>query len=168
MSKSGRSAGESLLAIDVRPHWLGYAAFQGSERLLDFGVVNFGVPDAGVVRFLSLLELFRPLEVVLRKIARRSRRNWPVTKMLIRSVKRECQLRSIPVVLVSEATLFQEFRARGRANKREDAALFAEYFPQLAWRVPPPRKLWHHEHRNMPIFDAVALAMSHLGKHESR
>jgi len=164
MNPSGGNPGERLLALDIRPHWLGYAAFQSSASLLDFGVINFDAPDAGVDRFLSLLELFRSQTVVLRKIAWRSRRNLPATRVLIRAVKRECHLRSIPVVFVSEAKLWQEFRARGAANKREDAASFAQTFPELAWRVPPPRRLWQHEHRNMPIFDAVALATSHFGK----
>jgi len=125
--------------------WLGYAAFQGSARLLDFGVTNFRIRESGVLRLSSLLEVFRPANVVVRKIARRSKRNRPATKAFIRSVERECQLRSIRVVLVSEARLRREFRARGVANKREDAASFAQRFPELDWRVPPPRKLWHHE-----------------------
>jgi hypothetical protein len=35
----------------------------------------------------------------------------------------------------------------------------ARQFPELSWKLPPTRKRWHHEHKNMPIFDAVALGV---------
>jgi hypothetical protein len=155
---------ERVLSIDIRPHWFGYAAFQGPARLLDFGVTNFGTHCEGILRFLSLLNVLRPERVVLRKIGPRSRRNWPATKALVISVQRECRLRSIQVVLANEAMLRDQFWARGGSNKQEDAALLAQDFPELAWRLPPPRKTWQHEHRNMPIFDAVALGVSYFPK----
>jgi hypothetical protein len=145
---------------------LGYAAFQGPERLLDFGVTNFRTAESGVLRFLALLELLRPTLIVIRKITPESRRNCTATKNLVQSVKRECRLRSIQIVFISEARLHRQFRRRGTPNKQSDAALLASQFPELDWRVPPPRKTWQHEHRNMPVFDAVAVALSYFAQCE--
>ena len=46
-------------------------------------------------------------------------------------------------------------------TKQDAASLLAQQFPGLSWKEPPPRKRWQHEHKNMPIFDAVALGMTY-------
>jgi len=70
-------------------------------------------------------------------------------------------------VFVSEAMLRAHFRKREASTKQEIASLLAQDFPDLAWRLPPPRKAWQHEHRNMPMFDAVALGTSYFASTQS-
>jgi hypothetical protein len=54
------------------------------------------------------------------------------------------------------------FQALDACTKQEIASLLTQRFAELAWKLPSPRKTWQHEHRNMPIFDAVALGAAHF------
>ncbi|MHB8217075.1 MAG: hypothetical protein ACYDDS_13450 [Candidatus Sulfotelmatobacter sp.] len=47
-------------------------------------------------------------------------------------------------------------------TKYQAASLLARVFPEIASKVPPPRKLWQTEAWNMLIFDALALGISYL------
>ena len=53
-------------------------------------------------------------------------------------------------------------RPRTTTNKYEEAALLAVIFPQLAPRVPPPRKPWDTERRGIILFEAVAVTHNWL------
>jgi hypothetical protein len=46
-------------------------------------------------------------------------------------------------------------------TKVELAATLAMIFPELAWRLPPKRKIWQSEHRRQTAFDAIALAVGY-------
>ncbi|MGI9102201.1 MAG: hypothetical protein ACR2IF_07125 [Terriglobales bacterium] len=63
-----------------------------------------------------------------------------------------------------EERLWNYFSARDTRTKQEIASLLAKIFPELSWRLPPPRKTWQHEHDNMPIFDAAGVGMVYVGK----
>ena len=140
------------------------AAFGSPGRLLDFGVKRFALRPAGELGFASLLRALRPGVIVVRKIARGSKRDRPITKGAIRSMRRLSRQLSIRVVLVSEAGLRGCFVAHKLRTKQERAALLVRKFPALAWRLPPPRPIWRKEHWNMPIFDAVALGVTHFAE----
>ena len=53
-------------------------------------------------------------------------------------------------------------RPKPRKNKYEEAALLALIFPQLAPRVPPPRKAWDPERRGVILFEAVGVTHTWL------
>jgi hypothetical protein len=53
-------------------------------------------------------------------------------------------------------------KQRGCESKHSIAVLLAEWFPELALRVPAKRKLWESEPHNALLFDAVAIAVAYL------
>jgi hypothetical protein len=69
----------------------------------------------------------------------------------------------VKVSLVSEKRIQERFLEDEAKTKYQVALFLVRAFPLLAWRLPPPRKSWEGEHRNMGIFDAVALALAYLG-----
>jgi hypothetical protein len=68
----------------------------------------------------------------------------------------------IRVERLSDHALRQHFAGLGAHNKEQRVALLVQRFSDLSWRVPPARKRWQHEHKNMPIFDAVATGVVYM------
>jgi hypothetical protein len=151
-----------IIAMDVRPHWFGFAVFEAPTQLLDFGLTRIASPRSGELRFSWLIRCFRPRLVVLRRLSPRSRRKQPGTETLLRLLQHLSHRSSIEVERVSERQLRQYFSKHGASSKDEIACLLAGIFPHLYWKLPPRRKSWQHEHKNMPIFDGVALGIAHF------
>ncbi len=162
MKPQSLSTNHRVLALDVRPHRLGYAVFETPARLVDFGVTRFESLHAGVRRVTALVGRFGPTTVVLRKIARRSTRNRPLTRTVIRLISRQARRSSIFVAFVGDRQVRVSLGNDRTLTKHQAASLLARAFPELAWRLPQPRQPWEPEHWNMPIFDAVALGVSYL------
>jgi hypothetical protein len=113
--------------------------------------------NRGKLRFVRLLTSFRPHLVLIRGEGHRSD-----TRAFRRSVVHLSGQLSIPVERVSNRALVRYFEGLGVHNKEHRASLLARRFIELAWKVPSPRKRWQHEHKNMPIFDAVAIGIAHI------
>jgi len=162
MSTKALDKGRRVLALDVRPHRLGYAVFETPLRLIDFGVTRFDSADAGMSRVTALIGRFGPNAVVLRKITRRSTRNRPLTRAVLRLISRQVRHSSIPVAAFSNRQVRASLGKTQARTKHQVASLLSHAFPELAWRMPPPRKPWQPEPWNMPIFDAVAIGVSYF------
>ncbi len=162
MKPKNLNANRRLLAVDVRPHRLGYAVFETPLHLLDFGGTRVHSPHSSLCRVDALVARHSPAIVVFRKIGRRSPRNRPLTRASIRLISRRLRHSSITVAFVSERQVKNSLCGDRRLTKHQIASLLARAFPELALRLPPPRKPWEHEVWNMLIFDAVALGASYL------
>jgi hypothetical protein len=157
-----QSANHRMLALDVRPHKLGFAIIEDPARLLDFGVTRFDSPNAGLGRVTALIARFDPAVVVLRKIARRSTRNQPLTRDVLRLVRGQARHSSIKIALVGEQQMKISLGRNRRLTKHQAASLLSQAFPELAWKIPQPRRPWQPESWNMLIFDAMALGAGYL------
>ena len=158
MKVDGANRRNRILAVDVRPRWLGFAVFDASTQLLDFGLMRARSPKIRELRFVRLIRMFLP-RLILIHVRRKQQ------SRIVRSLARVPNLsHGFPIVMerVSADKIRQHFRALGANNKDEVASLLARRFPQLSWKVPPPRKRWQHEHQNMPIFDAIGICLAHL------
>ena len=51
-----------------------------------------------------------------------------------------------------------------RANKHKIAVAVAKHFPALERRLPKPKRIWETEAHAMAMFQAGALALTHLGR----
>jgi hypothetical protein len=153
---------ERILAVDVRPRWFGFAVFDGPTQLLDFGVPRITSIMRGEACLIRLINTFWPTLIVIRKTFPRARRHRWIIWASLRLILQLSRRFSIRVERISDRQLQQYFALQGVRNKEEAASRLAGQFPELSWKVPPMRKRWHHEHKNMPIFDAVALGVAFL------
>jgi hypothetical protein len=144
-----------LLALEIRPRKAGFAVLDGST-LLDWGVTTYGPKIPAMRRITSLLDLHAPSIIVTRRRPR-SKYGLNVAK-IVQSIKRGVQRRSIRVESLDADRIRAFFKQRGCAGKHKTAALLAEWFPELAWRLPPKRKPWQSEPHNALLFDAAAIA----------
>lgn len=148
---------DRILAVDLRPHWVGFAVFDAPTRLLDFGLVKLPSRGSKEIRFVRLVERFRPRVIVIRGDRHRRR-----AESFRRSIVAVSARHSIGLERLDDDTLKRYFEGLGAHNKEQRSSLLAQEFSDLAWKVPPARKRWQHEHQNMPIFDAVATGVVYL------
>jgi len=130
--------------------------------LLDFGVPRIMSIMRGEACLIRLINTFWPTLIVIRKTFPRARRHRWIVGAHLRLILQLSRRFSIRVERISDRQLRQYFTLQGVRNKEEAASHLARQFSELSWKVPPMRKRWHHEHKNMPIFDAVALGVTFL------
>jgi len=148
-----------LLVLEIRPRKAGFAVFEGST-LLDWGVTSYDSATPAIRRIGSLLDLHVPSVIVIRKRPRLKHRLTGAS--IVQSIKRAAQRRSIRVRSLDAHGIRAFFKQRGCRSKDNTATLLAEWFPELAWRVPPKRKSWQSEPHNALLFDAVATAVAFI------
>jgi hypothetical protein len=164
LRKEERRPAKGLLALDIRPQRLGYALLDGSQ-LLDWGIATYRVGDArtGATarrRITELLDHHYPALVVQRNRRNPFAESRKTLAAIGRMMRAETARRSIQFRTLNTEMLMQFYAQHGCENKAQIAALVAGWFPELAWKLPPKRKLWEHEHNNAVIFDAVAVGVA--------
>jgi hypothetical protein len=152
--------------LEIRSQYFGFVVLEGVAQLLDWGMKRYpSAFDLGSTAFgmkiASLLDRYRPEVVVARKRRRgvtpdREARLWE-------TIRSEASHRAIKVRVVSAAAVQSFFAAYGCNSKEQVASVLADWFEELAWRLPARRKVWQHERRSGPVFDAIATAMTFLG-----
>lgn len=109
--------------------------------------------DAGLALTLRWIGKFQPLLVIVPEYGERSRKGVRA-RALVEAVAAASDDKGIACVRAE--------RPKPRKNKYEEAALLALIFPQLAPRVPPPRKAWDSERRGVVLFEAVSVTHTWL------
>lgn len=151
-----------FLAVDVRPRRYGFALFEHPSRLLDSGAARFQAANQSAVRIGSLMSGFHPKFLVLRKLAKHSKRDTTGRAQVMKAVSQEARRRGIHTHFISERILKITFQKKGAGTKHGTASYLALMFPDLGWKMPRRRKPWNAEHPRMVMFDAVALGVGFL------
>jgi hypothetical protein len=148
-----------LLALEIRPQKAGFAVFEGST-LLDWGVTRYGKDIPPSRRIGALVDLHGPSVIVTRWRPRL--KHSQAGARVLESIRRGAQRRLIHIRSLDAGEIRAFFKQRGCESKHSTAVLLAEWFPELALRVPEKRKLWQSEPHNAILFDAVAIAVTFL------
>ena len=152
---------KTIIAIEVRRSCLGYAVFQGSACLLDWGATT-SYPLAGSIqraekRLLFLFGLLPPALIVVRKPCKLISQG-----VILDLLKREAVKHSIPVAILNRDDVLKAFSLDRGINKHQVAIALTHIFPDLVSRLPPQRGTGDSERRAMIVFDAIATGYAHL------
>lgn len=161
---------ERVLAIDPTHRGFGFVVLEGTTELLDWGTryVSHPKDDNSIQKVDQLIERYAPDVLVLEDpIGNGSKRCLRVQK-LIERFHQLGRARDLSVFQYSRAQIRLAFSSDNATTKEEIAAAAAVRLPELAPRLPPTRKVWMSEDHRMAIFDAVSLALTHLGAVENR
>jgi len=156
------SGSNRIVAIDVRPQRIGFAAFESAARILDAGTRKMKSPDLIAKRIACLIAEFHPSVLILRRIPPTSTRHRPRTRMIQRLIRHLAHRSGIAVVLIGERELQDCFQRNARLKKHEIATLLAKQYPEIAWKLPEKRKIYDREAWSMVVFDATALGIAYL------
>lgn len=165
------SRNRSLLALDIRAQGLGFAVFEGPARLFDWGTREYGgtgqrLRDAVVKRISLLLDFYGPSALVIRRIRVHSPKISRQLRHIINTIRVEAKRRSVGVKVLSAKSVKKFFAQSGPTTKDEIASTLAEWFEDIAWKLPKRRKPWQPERYNMVIFDAVATGVTFFGSRD--
>jgi D-alanyl-D-alanine carboxypeptidase len=168
-----KSHNRRILAIALRSGRFGYAVFEESDSLLDWGMVFYPLKNsaqraAASKRVASLLSQFAPSMVIVQYARSQNVRDGSGVRPSLRSIRRETSARLIPVRVMKSAEVKEAFRPLRATSKHEIASGLTEVFPELLWKLPPKRKIWETEHFRMILFDAVALGFAYWLRYGAR
>jgi hypothetical protein len=153
-----------IIAIDPITKGFGYAVFEQPFHLVSWGVARVaGEKQTGAIaQFEKLLADFRPDGVVLEDAAAPGSRRRHRVQRLIDALLSHARERNLAVHSIPRSAIIDRFSsAEKRATKYSIAKQLAIHFPELADKLPPPRKPWQSEDQRMSIFDALALAVTY-------
>jgi hypothetical protein len=108
-----------------------------------------------------MLRVSTPLAVVLKKERWDSAETNAVVRPMVKAIIRETSTRSIPICLIGQNELESTFHDLECETKYEIASVLTRIFPELLWKLPPPRQIWESEHPRMTMFDAIALRFTY-------
>lgn len=160
-----RKEQELLLALFPATKGVGFAVFEGSEMLVDWGVIYARGERKNAQclrRIRDQIAFYRP-EIMVIGGRTRSRRAKRIGK-LIDAISDVALKESIATSFLSRVDVQDCFLHRRVRSKREIAETIARDFPELAPRLPPLRRIWMSEDARMSIFDAVALGVTFFHK----
>jgi hypothetical protein len=106
---------------------------------------------------IALVRFFLPSVVVVREAA--SGRDGAESEGIWAIIEVEALCSAIEMIVVKSSDIERCFGALRKMTKHEIAARIALHFPELTWRLPPPKKPWEKEHYNTPMFDAVSVGI---------
>ena len=133
MTIEGAHGHERILAVDVRPRWLGFAVLGSPAQLLDFGVARVASFARGELFLIRLMKTSRPRLVVIRRTPPRARRHRRGVRVYSRLIPHLARRLSIKVERISDRQLRQYFESQGMRSKEEAAAVLARQFSELSW-----------------------------------
>lgn len=150
-----------VLAIDPTSRGFGYAVLEGSDRLIDWGVVEVRPWTlSGCLRRVSdLIEGLRPTVIVTEDIRGRESRRGQRAREVITSIEAKAQQSGISYRAVPRNRVRQVFRAEGAQNKHQIARAIANRFPELLPTLPRKRKCYSSEDERIGVFGSIAYAL---------
>ena len=154
-----------ILAIAPSSRGFGYAVLEEQEKLVDWGVKCVqGDKNAGsLAKVEKLIAQYEPLVLVLEDTTTSDSRRAPRIRELSRRIIIMASSRNVGVALFSRQRVVQRFFHKAPGTKHALAKILARRFPEeLGFRLPLERRPWMSEDYRMDIFDAVALALTHL------
>ncbi len=155
-----------LLGIAIRARWLGFAELDAQRCLLDWGMIFYQRKAAAELksaktRLENLLARINPSHVVLVLPGTKANEGVPAVRSITRALHAVASSRSIPVETLPRTVIRAAFAPCDAKAKREIALLLGQTFPEIAWKLPPERKIWEKEDSRMALFDALAGAVAY-------
>jgi Holliday junction resolvasome RuvABC endonuclease subunit len=155
-----------VLAIDPTPRGFGYAILEGSTGLIDWGVKSVRCKSIEkeietVSKITDLIQHYLPQYLILEKPNAKGSRRCGRVRLLLGTLQNVAVWQGIESRTISPEKLRKVFCTFGCNTKLQIANFVAQQFPGLADQLPEFRKPWMSEDYHMPIFDAVALALTY-------
>ena len=161
--KASSLENQRVLAVDPYDQGLGFAVLEGPEELIDWGLKHAENRSGGrYMEFLAkLVRRYEPDILITEDGARQGSSRRRETRLLLKRIRRFAKRHRVRVRTYSRAKVEDTFALIGASkNKHQIATAIADWFPELAARLPKPQKPWTGENRTMNVFDAVSFALT--------
>ena len=157
---------QRVLGLSPCANGIGFAYFDGSQTLLDWGVryVNKDKNRVGIKKVEDLLATLKPDVLLIENHHGTGSRRRRRVRSLIRMIARWGEASNISVKRYSRGDMRECFKPFGTSTKHEIARQIATWFPELKPHLPTKRRPWLPEHPKMALFDAVALVLTYYDR----
>lgn len=148
-----------ILAIVPSPSGFGLAVVEGINSLVAWEAkrVREDLNNGCLSKIEKVVTLYEPDVLVMEDGSNRSSR----VRALMRRIAALARKRGLRMAVLSKEQVRRVFFAEGMGSKDALTALLAERFPEeLGRHLPPKRKEWMSEDHRIPMFMAVALALT--------
>lgn len=158
---------ERILAIDPMPQGFGYVVLEAEPfQLVDWGTScckrrNHG-SCLGAIE--NLIGRNSPTALVIEDTSGASPARQLATSEFILKIEEIFAASVVPVRTYTSSQVRQTFARGGAITKQQIAEFLAMRFTELVPRLPRPRQIYDAEDARMNIFDALALAITHLSE----
>lgn len=141
-----------VLSVAAATGRVGYVYFEGGQPI-DWALSHKASrsPKDAARYARKWITLLHPDAVITEKVGRHSRKGAK-TRALIEAIANEAARHELHDIAVERVQHF--------ANKYDEAAAYAERFPDLLPLLPPRRRIWDKEPPNITYFEAIVLALS--------
>jgi Holliday junction resolvasome RuvABC endonuclease subunit len=147
-----------ILGLDPTSRGCAFAALEGESSLIDWGTTEMQVPIVHCIlsRVEKIIDRCAPDLIAVEdgRSTRRGRR----AKEIIEGIERIAKKRTLRVVRVTRRSVRETFSPA--TTKQQIAEALARRFPELAPRLPRPRKCFDAEDNRMNVFDALSFAVA--------
>jgi Holliday junction resolvasome RuvABC endonuclease subunit len=161
------AAGKRDLVFAVHPtaKGFGWALFESPLAPYDWGIVyaRKGRNEHVLRRYERLLERHAPSVVVIEEFERAVRGER--IRYLCRAMVHLASTRGCDTASYERAAIRTCFASIGATTRYGIAQAIAQHIPAFSHRLPEKRKLWVGDDERQSLFDAVALAITHLAVH---
>src|SRR5689334_18522655 len=135
----------TILALHLGPQRFGFAVLRNRLNLLDWGVKTYREPDpfhkSHLIqkRIEPFLALYRPALIVANSMPTLKPPKDFGQNDIIQAIRDQAHKHSAQLVLVDRTEVRRTFSDVAAVTKTEIAAYIARLFPELAWKLPPPK-----------------------------
>lgn len=151
-----------VYAIYPNANGFGFVYLENPRKLLDYGSVRINpISNRKVLeRIKKSLDYLRPSIVLIQDPEGKASRAGRRVRMLIDKIIDLANEEKLKVVQYSRDQVRDVFEQFGAVTKYEIAKVLLTEFKELELREPRKRRTWESESHNMPIFDALSLALT--------
>ena len=156
-----------VLAIAPSTHTVGFAVLHDRHILADWGLKNIeGKKNASSLSVVErLIGTYEPDMLVFEDVRAKGARRSPRVQELLNQIAAMAKDRDLPVRTFGRQQVMDTIVPYGEQTKHTVAEVVAGKFSeQLSTQVPPKRKPWEGENYQMPMFQALALALTFVQK----
>lgn len=152
-----------VYALYPNANGFGFVYLENPRKLLDYGSVRINpISNRKVLeRIKRSLDYLRPYLVIIQDPEGKASRVGRRVRRLIDKIIVLATEENIKIVQYSRDQVRDVFEQFGAVTKYEIAKVLLTEFKELELREPKKRKTWQSESHNMPIFDALSLALTY-------
>jgi len=152
-----------VYAIYPNANGFGFVYLDSPRNLLDYGAVRINpISNRKVLeRIKKSFDYLKPSIVIIQDPDGNATRSGRRVHRLIDKIIALANEEKLKVVLYSRDQIRDVFEQFGAVTKYDIAKVLLTEFKELELREPKKRKTWESESHNMPIFDALSLALTH-------
>lgn len=152
-----------IIAITPGTRGFGYAIFEGSDMLIDWGIktVSGDKNNEYVEKVEEMISFYKPDVLVMEHHEAQKSRRSDRTRSLSRRILALAKKNMLPVKEFPCKKVRQIFFGEGIGTKHALAQIIANQFPEeLGHWLPHKRRAWESESYSINIFEAVALCLA--------